>query len=89
MDKYKPTAKERVSELLFNTTFGSILIFLMCFVLFVTMFGVGYIGMGIFLLLKSIQKSERTGEPYPGGSAGIGSIILWPVAVTLIILDED
>ena len=89
MDNEQITVKERIFNFLFDTKLGMATLTAVCIVLCVLLLGIGYLLAGCGLLLLAIRHEEKTGEKPVGTSGGLGTILLWPVALILICLDPD
>jgi hypothetical protein len=77
--------KERIDNLLFNTTIGSLICGFICLGLFVFTFGIGYIFLGVMVLLHLLKKRDK-GQEWGGGASGFGVVFLWPIVIILEIL---
>ena len=87
MDNFKMTRREKMGELLLNSTFGTTMLGLICIFLFIVLFGIGYLALGLFLAYMIEKANERKGVKRSGGSGGFGVIFLWPVAVVMMIIE--
>ena len=77
------TWRDRLSDALFNTTLGSIFIGVLCIFLFIITFGIGYILIGMLLLLHGINKNPDGII----GSIGYGIIFAWPAAILIMLVE--
>ena len=77
------TWRDRLSDALFNTTLGSIFVGCLCVFLFIITFGIGYMLIGLLLLLHGVNKNP-TGVI---GSAGYGVIFAWPAALLIMLVE--
>ncbi len=90
MDKYQPTTRERIFNFIFSDSkLGHAIIAAICITLFILLLGVGYIAAGLFLLAMAIRHEEKTGDRPSGTSGGLGTVLVWPVAVMMLILHKD
>ncbi len=89
MDECIVNIKERIFNFLFNTKLGMAALTAICITLFVLLLAVGYILAGCGLVLLAIRHEDKTGERPVGTHEGLGTVLLWPVALILICLDPD
>jgi hypothetical protein len=87
MYSHRPTIKERLLDFLFETKLGTIICAITCITLFCLMFGVGYLAFGLFVFYMSCKKNER--NPKSWAASGIGVIFLWPIALAIVMLDDN
>lgn len=76
--------KKKLTDFLFLTTMGTVILMCFCTVLFIITLGIGYLVIGLALSSYTIKKGKTSFM----GSDSLGIILVWPVAILLQILDE-
>lgn len=78
LEAIRPTAREYISDLLFNTALGSILMGTLCIFLFVMTLGIGYLGIGMAISARAYDRGNRN---------GLGLLLAWPIFILVAIVE--
>lgn len=82
----KESVKDKLQDMLFDSTLGRIFLFGLCIFLFIMTLGFGYIIMGL-MVRNHIEKKEP--KPGPGTSGPLGVFLAWPIVLIMKILDME